>query len=1159
MDADKQSNSIRHENHTHRAPALPLWTLVHGAAHSTGGLIGPLTVCSLLLLSVMASPAATVIKTNNTINLNLATSWVGGQAPGSADMAKWEATVTGANAVSMGADLSWLGVVIANPGGAVTISSGNTLTLGTGGIDMSAATQNATNLIGLTLLAGAQVWNVQSGRTLALGSNILGFTRTAGATVSVAGAGTVAAMMKGLTNDLSLPTPGILGPWATIGANSQTNYATLSSGMIMAYTGVSSPFNWPATSLGTNWDVTALSSAISLSHSANTVRYTGAAGSQTNGTSSADVTLTLNGLMNAGLGALTLVKGGTGAGTGLVIGTNRELVLNAATAPIIINMPVFDNAAGTSALTVAGTNGVTLSATNTFSGVTSIAGGALTLGSPAALQNSILNYDNLGGTLSFATNTSATLAGLTGAQNLGLTNAFSAAVTLTVTNTASMTYSGVLFGSGGLVKQGTGTLTLVRTNTYTGPTAINNGTLLATNSLASASVLVAGGRFALSGAGSVACTNLEVASGATFDVSGLSSTFTLSGGQSLVGRGTVTGSVATASLGASIYPGKSGLVGTLTCTNTLNLSAGGAAYFDLSGVFNSGNDKIVVGQNLSLARTNSIHLNALTGGGILATNGDYVLFAVSGTTTMASTPLLVWDGTLPANYDHYSLLKSGNNVVLHYNSSRVVPMTLEVANLNDTGSGSLRQALQDASDLAGDTIAFDPGVTGKIVLTNGGLLVAKPITISGPGAQLLVISGNSAHRVFHFTNSTAFTNPTIISVSGLTICDGRLLGTNGAVGKNGEDVKGAGILNEATLTLAGCVISNNIATAGQGGPTNQFGDSGNGGNASGGGIESSGPLAMSQCSVVSNAATGGLPGPTADGGQGYGGGIYCEGSDVPTILTACTISGNKANAGPGDVPGFGAGGGIYTYNALQLTNCTVANNAAIGGGIDEGGGIDSYAPGLILRSCTLSGNQADYGGGLRNFNGDLGNTIVAGNSASFGPDCDGPIVSSDYNLIQNTNGCTFTGTTTHNIIGQTPLLGALQDNGGPTPTMALLAGSPAIDKGNSSGLTSDQRGGVRPFEKSVANASGGDGSDIGAFEVGSYFLLTSLQLAGNDVRVSFTTDAGNSYALERIDDLSSGSWTNVMTNIVGTGSIITATNFGAGGLPRGFYRGQALP
>jgi autotransporter-associated beta strand protein len=1081
-------------------------------------------------------------------------SWVGGQAPGPTDIARWDATVTSINVVSMGADLGWQGLVIANPGGEVKILSGQTLTLGRAGIDMSAATVSITNTSGLRLLAGAQVWNVQSGRTLSLTTGA--FARTAGATLSFGGVGTVAVSLTGMSNDLSFPSPGILGPWAVI-ANPITNaYATLAGGNIVAYTGVASPFNWPAASVASNYDITALSGAIDASRSANTVRYLGVSGTQTYGITNV-VVLTLNGLMNAGSGTLTLAKGGTGIGTGLMIATNRELVLNAATAPIVLSMPVFDSSSGASALTVAGSFGVTLTVTNTFSGVTSITGGTLTLGHPAALQNSILNYDNLGGTLSFGTLTAATLAGLKGAQNLGITNVVSAPITLTINNGTSMTNAGALLGSGGLVKNGAGTWMLTATNTYTGPTTVSNGTLLVSGSLASPSLLVAGGRLALSGSGSLTCTNVNVASGAIFDVSALlSPTFTLGGNQSLQGSGTVTGNVATVASGPSIYPGRSGIAGTLTFSNALNLGLGGAIYFDLSGAANSGNDKVVVGKNLNLSVTNVIHINALTAGGILATNADYVLFAVSGTTTM-TVPLLVWDGTPPANYANYSLLQSGNNVVLHYNASTVISTTLVVTNLNDSGSGSLRQALLDASELAGDTISFAPGVAGKLILTNGELLVAKPLTIAGPGAGLLAISGNSAHRVFHLTNSTALTNPTVINISGVTICDGRILGTNGPAAHNGENVTGGGILNEATLLLMDCVISNNVATGGAGGPTNQFGAGGNGGNASGGGIETSGGLTMNQCTLVSNAATGGLSGTNAGGGQGYGAGLYCESGD--TVLIACTISGNNANAGPGLNPGFGAGGGIYTTSPLWLTNCTVANNAAIGSGLDEGGGIDDYG-GITLRSCTVSGNQADYGGGVHSGSADVGNSILAGNAATaLAPDFEGTIASSDYNLIQNANGASFTGATNHNLLGLNPLLGPLQDNGGPTHTMALLPGSPAIDKGISFSLATDQRGGVRPFDKSVANASGGDGSDIGAFEVGSYIFFTDVRRVGNDVRVSFTTDAANSYTLQRRADLTTGSWTNVIPNIAGTGSIITMTNFGAASLPGAFYRGQALP
>src|SRR6185436_375525 len=105
---------------------------------------------------------------------------------------------------------------------------------------------------------------------------------------------------------------------------------------------------------------------------------------------------------------------------------------------------------------------------------------------------------------------------------------------------------------------------------------------------------------------------------------------------------------------------------------------------------------------------------------------------------------------------------------------------------------------------------------------------------------------------------------------------------------------------------------------------------------------------------------------------------------------------------------------------------------------------------LVMRNCSIAGNQADFGGGLSG-NADAGNTIFAGNTAGSGADVNGNINSFDYNLIQSFAGANISGLTTHVIIGQDPLLGPLADNGGPTRTMALHFGSPAIDKGSAFG------------------------------------------------------------------------------------------------------------
>ncbi len=140
---------------------------------------------------------------------------------------------------------------------------------------------------------------------------------------------------------------------------------------------------------------------------------------------------------------------------------------------------------------------------------------------------------------------------------------------------------------------------------------------------------------------------------------------------------------------------------------------------------------------------------------------------------------------------------------------------------------------------------------------------------------------------------------------------------------------------------------------------------------------------------------------------------------------------------------------------------------------------------LTVTNSTVSGNSAGqtYGGGIfNNSTATLSNTIVALNTGSSAPDLYGSTSSGGYNLIGNTTGANF-ASTTGDQININPQLGPLQNNGGPTFTHALLSGSPAIDKGNS-GLATDQRGFTRPVDNpTIANATGGNGSDIGAFEL----------------------------------------------------------------------------
>jgi hypothetical protein len=258
---------------------------------------------------------------------------------------------------------------------------------------------------------------------------------------------------------------------------------------------------------------------------------------------------------------------------------------------------------------------------------------------------------------------------------------------------------------------------------------------------------------------------------------------------------------------------------------------------------------------------------------------------------------------------------------------------------------------------------------------------------------------------------------------------------------NASNSFGGGIFNNATLTLANDTISGNSAAFG------------------GGGVASAGPLTLTNCTIFANSS-------------GTGGGGIANNSTL--TISGSTISGNTANGG--------AGGGITNNSTTTLRNSTIAVNWASGGG-----------------------------GGIHNFNGTVTvtNTIIALNTSPGGPDFNGALTSQGFNLVGDSLGATISPVLSTDQIGTAgspldPLLGPLQDNGGPTFTRALLPGSPAIDKGDSGGLTTDQRGFSRPIDfATIANVNGGDGSDIGAFEYNGGALgnvSTRLQVGtGNNV------------------------------------------------------------
>ena len=379
-----------------------------------------------------------------------------------------------------------------------------------------------------------------------------------------------------------------------------------------------------------------------------------------------------------------------------------------------------------------------------------------------------------------------------------------------------------------------------------------------------------------------------------------------------------------------------------------------------------------------------------------------------------------------------------------------------VTSLGDSGGrGTLRLGI--ASSPPGGTIDF--AVSGTITLTNGELAIGSNLTILGPGPASLTVSGNESSRVFNIAAGAH------VNISNLTISNGYVAGIMSSTGPGGSAV-GGGVLNDGTLSLASCRIINNRVAGGDG--------LGEGGAARGGGVCNRGTLVLVGCTLRGNSAYGGNADTYGRGGDGTGGGLANQGT---IALTNCTLNINFTVPGSGgQEPGTSWGGGIWSEgSSASVVNCTISTNTSMKTSEYShvmGGGL--YVSGtLVIMNTIVAGNRARPSSALN----------------SFGPDVFsyGDVLISGYNLIGKTNGSS--GWVASDLTGSEdapldPLLGPLQDNGGPTPTMALLDGSPAIDNGHSAGYPTDQRGQPRPVDlASYPNAAGGDGSDIGAYEV----------------------------------------------------------------------------
>jgi hypothetical protein len=340
--------------------------------------------------------------------------------------------------------------------------------------------------------------------------------------------------------------------------------------------------------------------------------------------------------------------------------------------------------------------------------------------------------------------------------------------------------------------------------------------------------------------------------------------------------------------------------------------------------------------------------------------------------------------------------------------------------------------------------------------------IRHAITLASSGDSIMVAAATyTEHLTINFSLKIVGSSATT------TIIDGGRRTTVIEIHNSGPDVALSnvtirnarrGVFNYATLTLDDCIISGNFPNSG---------------------IVNVGTMTLNRCTISRNGSTG------IDGYYSNGGGID---NNAILIVNNSTISENSTTGT------YVCGGGIYNTGTLTINNSTLNGNRARGPGNSNGGGIDNEGGAVVLNNSTLTGNKAlpdgsGYGGGISNggcvtrrsnpSTMTLQNTMVANNA--HGGNCSGPMTSMGYNLSSDKT-CSLNGT--GDLNNTVPKLGKLGNYGGPTQTIPLLSGSPAIDAGNPTGCTNgqghllktDQRGRPRPDREDKS------GCDMGAYE-----------------------------------------------------------------------------
>lgn len=952
------------------------------------------TVClsgALLVLSLLNTQAASITNADNPANLNLPASWVLGTPAGPSDVAVWNNIIQLNPSKALGADTSWGGIQILDPAALITISAGNTLTLGASGIDTSLATQGLT-LACPVVLGANQSWNVAD--TLTINGQLLNSTATV-LTLTGGGTNNFSSTANGTYLGNISVNGGVLIPG---GANANGNSA-VGTGVI------------------TNNNGATLRSANKIV--GNVLHF--------NGTS----------IIDANLGNFTMDGAWEGSGTVIITNmTSSSTVTSGGNGNYITN--------GGSAGMGNFTGSIIISSVNSDASTTA---GSFRFnnGSPNNNAGNVNMSLNLGNGNAHFTEKNSTLVtatsfgALSGGPNTQLATSENYAIGGLGLNT---TFAGTILGTSLLTKNGTGTFTLTGTNANTGITTVNagilqigdgvtswlgalgpgaivingsgtllynrpdafaitnaisgSGTLIKTNSnamtyygtnTASGTTLISQGALVLGPSGLMSCP-VFVASGATFDLSQMlaqNPAFTLS--LTLSGLGTVTGgSVPVAAAGGAISPGGSGAAGTLTFSTGLSESGTVNNVMELSSV-GGANDLIRVVGDLTVSGLNTFTISPL---GAYIPSGIYPLINYSGNfngtlssfilnvsgasgvltnppgqiAVIISPPArgpanLIWVGGGLNNWDTSSydwvsgatpfVFQTGDNV--RFDQSGAANSTV-----------NFPQTVLPASVVVSNTTAYTfsgvggIGGSGGLIKTNSGTLtVLTTNSYTGP-----TIIGGGTLAVSALANGTvgsgigaASSNPTNLVLFGTTLAyTGPNASTDRGATLNGLggsfDVPGGTTLELAgTLTGPGALITTDAGTLLIDNP-NTYG---------GGTVLSNGVLALNSTSANNNGAGGSGLGGTTNAVTFYGGTLQLFGPETginyPTLYNPLVVPAGQTGTlimfprGPVDTgPGSGlqsslSGGGtlnlVVNYVRDQLSGNWSAFSGVINATAKNGG------------------------------------------------------------------------------------------------------------------------------------------------------------------------------------------------------------------------------